>query len=424
MNRIRGNSPESDDSGSDWDTTVAESLIQNGPSKASAAPAFKIDMNNHYGKIASRPRQGYKDMKESNCNGILNGRSPETLASQEISQTKGGSQLMSPPPHMTSFQSVLTDYPLGHDAAPELPPRGYEAKGKLYTVPESDSYSSPQANLAHWDDSDAEERVLKEMQKNLAKDKLRHQTINRDRKVVLTGIDKINASVENSGFIASPKEARSNESVLEKWPRNSDVNFGKIADKNQKCITLAVDSLSQLRPPSRSGMITPPLIAKDPSGKRCVFYFEEGNLHFVEVAEDGVNAYLPAKVDEMEKIFRRVWREVFAVLRIFTSVFVLFVVELILFLAHHIVRLLVLDTITALGNYVLKPLLALIFNAVIQPIFALLWNTFNSMYQASEPLVKLLGYILTQVAILFKAFRLCVVQWNSPAGYRQEMEII
>lgn len=31
---------------------------------------------------------------------------------------------------------------------------------------------------------------------------------------------------------------------------------------------------------------------------RCVFYFEEGNLHFVEVAEDGVNAYLPSKVDE------------------------------------------------------------------------------------------------------------------------------
>lgn len=30
----------------------------------------------------------------------------------------------------------------------------------------------------------------------------------------------------------------------------------------------------------------------------CIFYFEEGNPHFLEVSEDEVDAYLPEKVDE------------------------------------------------------------------------------------------------------------------------------
>ncbi|CAG5121927.1 unnamed protein product, partial [Candidula unifasciata] len=191
MNRLPAHSPDSDDSGSDWDTTVAESLIHNGAAKASGVPAFKIDMNNHYGKITPRSRHGYKGMRESNSNGTLNCGSPESVASQEISQTKGGSQMMSPPPHMTTFQNALTDYSVGRDAPPDLPPRGYETKGKLYTVPEAETFASPQA---HWDDSDAEERVLKDLQKNLAKDKRRHQTTTRDRKVILTGIDKMNGT--------------------------------------------------------------------------------------------------------------------------------------------------------------------------------------------------------------------------------------
>ena len=99
----------------------------------------------------------------------------------------------------------------------------------------------------------------------------------------------------------------------------------------------------------------------------------------------------------LERLFRRVWREVFAVLRVIVSFFVLFVSELLRFLLNSVVRTLVLDTIAALGDHLLKPLLTVLFNAVLQPLFALTWNVCNSAFQAVDPLVRLSGVLMSQV---------------------------
>lgn len=41
----------------------------------------------------------------------------------------------------------VSDYTIVHDAVPEIPKRGYEGKGKLYTVPEAESCAAPQPDI-------------------------------------------------------------------------------------------------------------------------------------------------------------------------------------------------------------------------------------------------------------------------------------
>lgn len=56
QNRRPANSVESDDSSSDWDTTVAESPVRTRIPKVSAPAAFKVDMNSDYATITAKPR--------------------------------------------------------------------------------------------------------------------------------------------------------------------------------------------------------------------------------------------------------------------------------------------------------------------------------------------------------------------------------
>ncbi|XP_059170700.1 uncharacterized protein LOC131952164 isoform X2 [Physella acuta] len=344
------------------------------------------------------------------------------------------SGIVSPPPHLTTFQNALSDYSTVYEAVPDIPPRGYEGKGKLYTVPETEPYSSPKHDGINWDDSDEEERVLKELRREREKQK-KQQPISWDRKPQ-TISDKTLAAADNHGYVPSPKITRSSESNIDRWAKISEPHQMKSpslkineisSDPVKKTLHLEnSDSKPPFHQANRGKILTSPVIIKDATGKSCIFYFEEGNPHFLEVSEDEVDAYLPEKVDEWEKLFRRVWREIFAALRIVTSIFILFVAELILFLVHHILRPLILDSTRAIGDFLLKPFLTLIFNVILQPFFALMWNTLNALAQAFEPIIRLLGALLTQVAIVVRAFRLFVIHWNSapPSSYRHEMEMV
>ena len=99
----------------------------------------------------------------------------------------------------------------------------------------------------------------------------------------------------------------------------------------------------------------------------------------------------------MDKLWRRMWREVFSVLRIVTSFFVFLVLELTLYLTQHVLKPLVIDSLSAVGDFFLKPLTTVMFNTIVQPVAAFLWNSFNAVYHAFGPFAKFLGGILAQV---------------------------
>ncbi|KAK3792223.1 hypothetical protein RRG08_035979 [Elysia crispata] len=375
--------------------------------------------------------------------------------------------MASPPPHLTSFTNALFSDPSDNSSgAPTLPPRRYdqeEGRGHLYSLPETDLM--PQADVANWDDSDAEERVLKELQQNIGKEKLRQQQLkhqqqqeqqqqqqqqhqhqlqhqrqaeqekkSRERKVTLA-VPGDHIPVPSSKVIKADLQKASPDKANPPRHKISEINLSKGDYNHTRASSTPLSSpamLAEIQPSvmnskgngeSKIGK-APPIIAKDTEGKKYVFYFEEGSPHFVDMEDDDVGAFLPEKIEDLERLFRRVWREVFAVLRVVTSFFVLFISELLRFLLSSVVRTLVLDTIVALGDYLLKPLLTVLFNSVLQPLFALVWNVFNSAFQALDPVLRLTGIIMSQVAMVLAAFRLFVINQNAPTVSSHDVKVV
>ncbi|GFO50676.1 sarcosine dehydrogenase, mitochondrial-like protein [Plakobranchus ocellatus] len=456
MNRRTASTFDSDDSESDWDTTVADSPTRKEPVTAAPPPIAIVnssDPDATYATVVAKPRVSLRGSGDDAPSSLVNGRSPAT--SPRNSEGNKNS-VASPPPHLTSFKNALTDdMPDSPETAPSLPPRRYEeGKGQLYTVPESDLM--PQADIVNWDDSDADERVLKELRQNIGKEKLRQQQLKhqqqqqqqqqqlkqqspvesekktRERKVTL-------AAPGEHMLVQSPKTTKSDlwrqhpERASPPVQKISDIKLSKGDNKHNVTLSAPVTSPvmlddgqpSVLKPHGGPGFgKASPVFVSDTEGKRYIFYFEEGSPHFVEVEDDDVGAFLPGKIEELERLFRRVWREVFAVLRVITSFFVLFVSELLRFLLHSVVRTLVLDTVVALGDQLLKPLLTVLYNAVLQPVFAITWNICNSVFHAVDPLIRLSGVVLSQVAMVLGAFRLFVINYNPASSHSKDVNIV
>ncbi|KAH9487538.1 hypothetical protein Btru_073002 [Bulinus truncatus] len=356
----------SEDSESDWDSTVNESPTHAAPPQISMPT--KEDESD-YATVLPKSQKNLKaeeviDNKERNITKVKNGKTSKSQSrglklEQNQSQIDNMKELNasanSPPPHLSSFRNALSDYSTVYEVVPDIPSRGYEGKGKLYTVPESDMFISPQSRDAvNWNDSDAEERVLKELQQEREKQKKLIAT-SKDRKQIMPSVDKSSIAAENLGYLTSPQTSRFKESEMDKKNQTNESHSLKSPpvatspDRNADIVKISGNLKDSVPMPQMfQSKMSAPVIIKDATGKSCIFYFEEGSPHFVEVSDDEIHAFLPEKVDELEKLFRRVWREVFAALRVVTSIIILFFAELILFLVHHIVRPLLLDTIRGL----------------------------------------------------------------------------
>ncbi|CAL1547110.1 unnamed protein product, partial [Lymnaea stagnalis] len=277
---------------SDWDTTVTESPTHQGPSKpfGQTLGGAKHDYEGDYATILPKPRKSKKDdpaisneksSSEDSIKGHTNAATVGSSSRQDNTQILSGAGIVSPPPHLTSFQGALTsDYASVYEVKPDIPPRGYEGKGKLYTVPETDT---PSVIDSKWNDSDEEERVLRELHQEREKQK-KLLAVAREKK---PAIDRSNSAIENLGFVTSPKATKSNESTLEKWTRANEAQPAKF--KSTKTIE-ANPELTQksgnqndeiiaphLFPPTRGRIPATQLIIKDATGKSCIFYFEEGS---------------------------------------------------------------------------------------------------------------------------------------------------
>lgn len=110
---------------------------------------------------------------------------------------------------------------------------------------------------------------------------------------------------------------------------------------------------------------------------------------------------------------QRVWQEFFAILRIILSIVIWFLVELFKFLAKHIFQPLVIAVVMYFGDYVIKPLLSVLFNGFLQPFSIFWWNVFTGMRHMFNPIGEILRRIFEQLAMLFRSIRLFEVTYVS-----------
>jgi hypothetical protein len=115
----------------------------------------------------------------------------------------------------------------------------------------------------------------------------------------------------------------------------------------------------------------------------------------------------------VEGYAKRGWQEFFAVLRIITSIFVLLAVEALQYVTNYIARPLLLGVLSMMGNRLVKPLLAGLFNLVIQPFLIFSWNVASGVRHVLNPLIDVLGAVTSKLAVLLQAFRLVEVNQGS-----------
>ena len=100
-------------------------------------------------------------------------------------------------------------------------------------------------------------------------------------------------------------------------------------------------------------------------------------------------------------------------IRMIFSVFIWFFIELFRYTARHIFQPIVHGVFTAIGDFVLKPLLSALFNGFMQPISIFLWNVFTGLRHMFRPVGEILERIFAQIAMLCRSIRLFEINWTT-----------
>ena len=114
-----------------------------------------------------------------------------------------------------------------------------------------------------------------------------------------------------------------------------------------------------------------------------------------------------------ERLSKRIWKEIFAVIRIVFSIFIWFFIELFRYVAKHIFQPIVHGIFATVGDFVFKPFLNALFNGFLQPFSIFLWNVFTGLRHMFRPVGEILERVFLQLAMLFRSIRLFEINWNS-----------
>ncbi|XP_060608320.1 uncharacterized protein LOC132760355 isoform X2 [Ruditapes philippinarum] len=379
---------------------------------------------------------------------------------QPANQHAQKTDIPDPPPY--NFRDAITDSRQTPEPAERGPP-GKDKKGTAYDPAPSPTPRGIQKqqgsirSIGSWDDSDPDERTLREIRTNYRQEKQREELKVKEETSIVEDPPQTARSEttwrswkfgkKNKG----PKNnTQSQASVVQATPRLRDapqqsarsqtrtvqgVNVSHRGEVTSPAMVEVFDQRYSTSPPMPqiqyvqypAPAVAPPpvqkeeelledpprLFMKDEDTGRYVYYFGHGNLRYYEVNEEYDEAKLPPIADKVDRIVQRVWQEVFAVLRIVLSILIWFCVELFRFLAKHIFQPLIVGVFVTLGDFVIKPFLSAMFNGFVQPGSIFFWNVFTGMRHMFSPVGDILRKVLEQFAMLFRSVRLFDITWVS-----------
>ncbi|XP_064602955.1 uncharacterized protein LOC135468558 isoform X2 [Liolophura sinensis] len=178
------------------------------------------------------------------------------------------------------------------------------------------------------------------------------------------------------------------------------------------------DVVNREHSPSTGKFIRQVLVEDGPHGKRYLYQFDQSNMQYYEVEDVSSSSVMPRLAEKVEKVAERGFQELFGCLKIVFICVVLFTVELMKFLFRTVLGPILSGFISAVGDHLLKPVFAGLFNSLLHPTFALLWNILASLHNALGPLLQITREMVSQLALLFAACRL--VQITTVSDKRAE----
>lgn len=114
--------------------------------------------------------------------------------------------------------------------------------------------------------------------------------------------------------------------------------------------------------------------------------------------------------ERTENYTTKFWAEMFGTLHIGFSFCTSFCLQFCRFITVSLIRPLTVGLMQVSSDYLLKPLLATVFNAVLQPPLIFLKNLAVSFRDFVRPLAESIGFFLREIATVFSAFRFVEVK--------------
>ncbi|OWF46763.1 uncharacterized protein LOC110455234 [Mizuhopecten yessoensis] len=322
--------------------------------------------------------------------------------------------------------------------------------GKRALEKPSDSINS----MGSWDDSDQDERTLRELRENFRQEKQKEQQaedlkLKLQREAELEKLDegqmtnrseatwkswasggrgkkKNPASSRNKAMKSESAAAVTREhriALKAETPRTNRevalaVGQGQVIEpKFIKAETQPESRIEAVSPAKDIAMespayIDPPFIVKDEDG-RSVYYFGHGSLQYYEVEDDASAAFMPRIAEKAEIVLQRIYQEFFGLLRIITSVVILLIVELMKYIIKYIIQPLIVGVFGTMGDYIAKPVFSLAFNGFVHPFGVFMWNCFMTLRHMFSPISEILRKVFIQLAMLCRSIRCVEIHWKT-----------
>ena len=96
-----------------------------------------------------------------------------------------------------------------------------------------------------------------------------------------------------------------------------------------------------------------------------------------------------------------------------TSFFILFVVEMFKYIIKYVFQPIFIGIFITAGDYVMKPVLSVLFNGFMQPTGVFCWNCCTTTKVVCSPIIEILRKILLQFAMCCQSVRCVQIFWKT-----------
>ncbi|CAD7081356.1 unnamed protein product [Hermetia illucens] len=144
---------------------------------------------------------------------------------------------------------------------------------------------------------------------------------------------------------------------------------------------------------------------RDPE-KIDIYYFDHGNAAYFRTTDCPPTILSELLAQQTTYYATRFWAEIFGSLHIGVTFFITFFLQAYRFILYSVVRASIIGFFQMTSDYLLKPVLTVLFNGAIQPVLILVYNVLSSFKDMLEPIADTIMMFLNPVATLLKSIRL------------------
>lgn len=156
----------------------------------------------------------------------------------------------------------------------------------------------------------------------------------------------------------------------------------------------------------KSKQEVPPELPEQQFENMEVYYFDHGCPEFYRTTDCPPHLVTEALAQSTHHHATKFWAEMFGTVNIGTTFVISFWLQLYRFLLYGIARSIIVGVLQITADYLLKPVLAVVFNGLVQPPVMFVQNVLTALGGMVEPIGRAIGCLLLPVGRILQSVRL------------------